>query len=217
MTGLAEDSTLADRAAGEQVGAASPAVRSGYREQVRERALQVAEGLTLAHGWDGVRVGEVAALTGVSRPTLYAEFGNKDGLGEALVLHGTERFLAGVTRVLAEHARDVPAGVEAAVRFTLVTAAADPMLHAVLTQTRAGSDSLLPLLTTRSAPVLAAATAALTGWFAAHAPHLDATDVEEGVDALVRLTVSHLVLPAADPERTARLLAGLALRYLRAL
>ena len=43
------------------------------------------------------------------------------------------------------------------------------------------------------------------------APHGHA----EGVDALVRLVVSHLVLPAPDREQTAARLARLALRYLQ--
>jgi hypothetical protein len=84
------------------------------------------------------------------------------------------------------------------------------VLHAILTQ----SSSLLPLLTTRSSPVLQAATAVLVTWFAEHVPDLDGDIAQEGVDALVRLVVSHLVLPADDPSRTADRLARLAVKYL---
>jgi hypothetical protein len=89
-----------------------------------------------------------------------------------------------------------------------------PVLHAVLTSARNGSESLLPLLTTRSGPVLAAATSVLVVWFTEHVPGLDEDEVRDGVDALVRLVVSHLVLPAGDPDRTPERLAKLALRYL---
>jgi hypothetical protein len=62
--------------------------------------------------------------------------------------------------------------------------------------------------------VLQASTAALVAWFTEHFPGLPDEEVREGVDAIVRLTVSHLVLPADDPSRTPERLARLAVRYL---
>lgn len=191
-------------------------LRVAFRRQVRDQALQVAYDLVSERGWDQVRVGEIAEATGVSRPTLYKEFGSKQGLGEALVLRETERFLEGIATELAAHADDARAGIEAAVAFTFEEADRSPLLHAVLTSTRAGDDSLLPFLTTRSAPLLEAATSALTAWFAEHSPDISHRDVEEGVDALVRLVVSHLVLPATNRSGTPERLARLAMRFLTA-
>ncbi|MEU2378520.1 TetR/AcrR family transcriptional regulator [Streptomyces misionensis] len=51
--------------------------------------------------WPAVRMVEVAAAAGVSRQTLYNEFGSKDGLARALVRRETEGYLAGVERALA--------------------------------------------------------------------------------------------------------------------
>lgn len=192
-------------------------LRVAFRRQVREQVLDVAHRETIALGWDRVRVGDVAVAAGMSRPTLYKEFPSKQALGEAMVLREIDRFLAGITGVLEAHGTgDATAAVTAAVAYTLAEAHANPLLHAVLTSTRQGGGSLLPTLTTRSAPLLAASTAALSGWFAQHFPDLPAADVAEGVDALVRLTVSHLVQPAADPAGTAERLAKLAVRYLAA-
>jgi AcrR family transcriptional regulator len=188
-------------------------MRSKFRAHVRDEALDVCHALAIERGWAQVRLSEVAASVGVSRPTLYKEFGSKDGLGEALVRRETERFLVGVRETLDAHDGDVAGALTAAVQFALVTAEANPLLHAVLTATR-GNDGLLPMLTTRSSPVLDPATAALTYWFAEHAPELDQTEVREAVDVTVRLVVSHLVLPGPDPERSARLLAEVAMRYL---
>ena len=64
-------------------------LRLTFRRQLREQALGAAHGLTVDKGWSQVRMGEVAALTGVSRPTLYKEFGDKQGLGEACLPHVT--------------------------------------------------------------------------------------------------------------------------------
>lgn len=189
-------------------------LRQSFRRQLRESALEITHTLTIEQGWDRVRVSEVAARTGVSRPTIYKEFGDKQGLGEALVLRETERFLVGVTGALADHADDLPAGIVAAVRLTLQEAAASPLLHATLTSAR-GVDGLLPALTTRSAPVLSTASELLGAWFAEHLPDHDRHELLEAVDALVRLTVSHVVLPAYDSDETARRLSAVALRYLR--
>ncbi|MGB8651258.1 MAG: TetR family transcriptional regulator [Mycobacteriales bacterium] len=185
-----------------------------FRRQVHEHALEAAHAMLLERGWDKVRFGDVAAAIGVSRPTLYAAFGNKEGLGEALVLRETDRFMTGIGEVLAAHTDDAEGAVTAAVTFTLAEAERSPVLHAVLTSTRGGSESLLPLLTTRSGPVLHAATAVLVAWFTESFPGVAEEEVREGVDALVRLVVSHLVLPADDPARTPERLARLAVRYL---
>lgn len=190
-------------------------LRVQFRRQVREQALDAAQAMLVEHGWEHVTVSAVAAAIGVSRPTFYKEFANKQALGEALVRRETDRFLAGVAAVLEEHRGQAPhAAISAAVHFTLDEASRDPLLHAVLTSTRGGDDSLLPLLTTRSGPLLEAATQALSGWFLEQLPQLPPDDVAEGVDAVVRLVVSHLVLPAGPPEQTAGRLARVATRYL---
>ncbi|MCW2585365.1 MAG: putative transcriptional regulator, TetR family [Frankiales bacterium] len=192
-----------------------PPVRQAFRRQVHEQALEAAHAMLLDKGWDQLRFGDVATAVGVSRPTLYAAFGNKEGLAEALVLRETDRFLTGIAQVLDAHDDDPVEAVTAAVAYTLREADGSPLLHAVLTSTRGGSDSLLPLLTTRSAPVLEAATAVLVGWFSEHVPGLDEAALREGVDALVRLVVSHLVLPAAEADQTPERLARLAMSYLQ--
>lgn len=182
-----------------------------YRDDVRERAVEAAHTMLLAKGWDKVRFGAIAEAIEVSRPTLYATLGNKEGLAEALVLRETDRFLAGTAQALAAHEDDPFTAIRAAVAFTLAEAERNPVLHAILTSTRGGSESLLPMLTTRSGPVLQAATEMLVAWFG---PRFPGAQVAEGIDALVRLVVSHLVLPAEDPSGTPDRLADLAMRYL---
>ena len=184
--------------------------RQAFRQQVHDQALDVAAAMLVEKGWDQVRFGDVAVAVGISRPTLYAAFGNKDELAQALVNRETDRFLAGISEVLDARSADPEQAVTEAVAYTLAEAQRSPVLHGVLTQ----SDSLLPLLTTRSAPILTTATEVLTAWFATNVPTLPADVVAEGVDALVRLVVSHLVLPAADPMLTPDRLARLAIRYL---
>jgi AcrR family transcriptional regulator len=185
-----------------------------FRNQVHEQALDVAQRMLVEVGWDKLRFGEVASAVGVSRPTLYAAFGSKEGLAEALVLRETDRFLTGVAAELERFPGDLRGAVEAAIAFTLAEAGRSPVLHAVLTSARAGSESLLPLITTRSQPVLDAATAVVSAWVAEQHPGTPEEEIRFGVDALVRLVVSHLVLPAPDESQTPARLAEVAVRYL---
>ena len=55
--------------------------------------------------WTAVRMVDVAAAAGVSRQTLYNEFGSKDGLARALVRRAADGYLAGVDRTLGRRPR----------------------------------------------------------------------------------------------------------------
>ncbi|MFJ4874720.1 TetR/AcrR family transcriptional regulator [Streptomyces sp. NPDC088745] len=68
----------------------------------REALLDAACTSLAARSWTAVRMVDVAAAAGVSRQTLYNEFGSKEGLARALVRREADGFLAGVDRVLAD-------------------------------------------------------------------------------------------------------------------
>jgi AcrR family transcriptional regulator len=53
--------------------------------QVRERILIEATGLFARQGYSGTSVREIVEAAGVTKPTLYYYFGNKEGLFKALV------------------------------------------------------------------------------------------------------------------------------------
>ncbi len=146
------------------------------------------------------------------------EFTDKQGLGDALVVTEGQLFLEGIHAVLASHTGDIGGGITAAVEYTLKEAEASPLLKAALTSTRTteardSATGVLPLLPT-SASLLELSSAALITWFGEHFDQLDCEDVNEVADVLVRLTVSHLVLPAADAHTTGRRISQVALRYL---
>ena len=110
-----------------------------------------------------VRFVEVADEVGVSRPTMYSEFGSKAGLGQALVLAETTAFMTGIIDTLGAHTDDLATAAKAALEYTLVTASQNPLLHGVLTN--AGDSDLLLLLASKSGPVLPLAVSVLADWF----------------------------------------------------
>ncbi|MFI6819394.1 TetR family transcriptional regulator [Micromonospora sp. NPDC050187] len=191
-------------------------IRDTARQRLRDTIVDAARAQTVAVGWDGVRMGSVANAAGVSRQTVYNEFGSKAGLAEALARREVDRFVADVRAALRRHGDDVRAGAYAAIAHTLTEAAGNPLIKAILTSARGGSDALLPYLTTRAELVLDEATDALLEWAGHRLPEADPAALAFAADAVVRLVVSHIVLPQAPPDRTARHLTNLALHLLSA-
>ena len=190
--------------------------RDTARTQLRDAIVDAARELTVANGWDSVRMAQVADRVGVSRQTVYNEFANKAGLAEALAQREVARFVADVRTNLFAHGDDVATGAHAAILHVLREAAGNPLIKAILTSSRDGTDPLLPFLTTRAEVVLTAATQVLTDWAAAYLPAVDETAFAFAAESVVRLVVSHIVLPTAPVETTALNLTTLALHLIAA-
>lgn len=181
------------------------------RQKTIRAALDIAAEEVATHGWDGLQVQAVAARLGVSRQTLYNAFVNKHGLAQALVLQLTERFLAGVDQALAG-SDDVYEQWRAAVLYTLDTAAADPLLKAVITAD--GRGELLPLLTTDAEPVISAARDKLAAAVTAVRPDVRIEDARDAAETATRLAISHVVLPLHPSTHVANHIATLITRFL---
>ncbi|MFG2862568.1 TetR family transcriptional regulator [Streptomyces sioyaensis] len=122
----------------------------------RESLLDAAYTALTERPWTAVRMVEVAAAAGVSRQTLYNEFGSKEGLARALVRRETDHYLAGVARALSRGAPaagargDAAAPIVAAAAWTVRTARANPLVRAALTG--CWGDRLPPAPTGTAAP-----------------------------------------------------------------
>ncbi|WP_155375657.1 TetR/AcrR family transcriptional regulator [Catellatospora vulcania] len=193
----------------------APPVRPD-RDTTRATIVAAARELTITRGWAEVRMAAVAERAGVSRQTVYNEFGGRAGLADALADAEIALFTAGVRAVMFAHGPHVRAAVTAAVRFALDEAAANPLVHVILTASRGGADPLLPYLTTRSDVVLAAAAVPLLEWAAAFAPAVEPDELAFAAETVIRLVVSHIVLPLRPAAPTADALAGLVVLLLDA-
>ena len=194
----------------------TPSMRERYREHVRAAVLETAHDLIAERGWERVRMGEIAQSVGVSRALLYKEFGDKPGLGEAIVLREAARFIEGIEDVLAHHGADASSGLAASVGFVLEEAEKSPLLRAVLISNRDSpppATGILPLLTT-SAELLELASGSLARWLTSHVAGLRADEISDAAEALVRLTVSHLALPTRSRADTAKKITEVGLRCL---
>jgi AcrR family transcriptional regulator len=180
----------------------------------RDALLDAAYDAAVAGDWTRVRMADVARAAGVSRQTLYNEFGSKDALAEALAMREIGRFIEGTERALDEaHPDDPIAAVGAAALYTFQQAADNPLLKAALVDDSSG---LLSYLTTRGEPAIAAARASFENYYSTHWPSLSPEAIALAAETITRLTVSYVVLPSDRPaEQDAARLADLARTLLR--
>jgi AcrR family transcriptional regulator len=188
------------------------------RALLRERLLDAASDITCAEGWDSVTMSRVAERVGISRQSVYKQLGSKQELAEAVVAREADRFLAGVVEQLQAHGSDAPAGIAAAVEYTLRTGADNRLVKAIVAGPEGSTEGLLPLLTTRPEPVLQRAVEAVL----AEARELyadvglDARELATLVDAIVRLTLSHLTQPLGPIEEAVHQARWITQRAVRA-
>jgi len=192
--------------------------RAYGRARLRELALDATRHVVLDRGWAAVRMGAIATAIGISRQSLHAEFGTKEDLGDALVMHETEQFFDGVQVRLEQHPGDLAGGVSEAARYMIEVARGNPLLQTILTRTPAGGGddvSLLPLLTVRSEPLIDRAIGIVGDWVGAQWPTADPADARVMVESVVRLCLSHILTSTRSPSEVAADLALVACRCLR--
>lgn len=174
--------------------------RVAWRKQMRETVLDEARALAAGNGWDRVSLSEAAARAEVSRPAVYKEFGSRSGLGEALVRRETTRFLLGIAETLGAPGRPTAEAIQAAVSFALAEAERNPLIQGVVLAARRDSDGLLPFLTARPEPVFGDARELISAWLAERFPEHPSDVLDQATDLVVRMTISHIVLPGPEPE-----------------
>jgi AcrR family transcriptional regulator len=183
--------------------------RGAVRQLLRDRLLDAARDRLTDRTWAQVTMAEIAGAAGVSRQTLYNEFGNRDEFGQALVIREGSRFLDAVEDAIGEHPDDPLLALKAALERFLTIATTDPFVRLLLNDD--GTGGLLPLVTTQSGPVLDWAGHRVAQAIRAHWPQAAAVqaDLQTLADSLVRLAISHVTAPRDEPARTASAITNL--------
>ena len=184
-------------------------IRSDSRVERRERLLDATAAIVIKNGWASVTMSRLATALQISRQSVYNELGSKDKLAVALVTRENDRFLAAVQLRLLANQDDMTAAVAAAVQAALDQAEGNPLIKAVVSGSHGNEDVLLPLLTVRPEPVLEAAVAMMTEFADQHwADQVGPREqLHELMDAVVRLTLSHLVQPRWPTARVTAMIA----------
>jgi AcrR family transcriptional regulator len=170
------------------------------KQLLRDTLLDAVDALLEERPWSKISMGEVASRAGVSRQTLYNEFGGRTEFAEALIIREAERLLAGPERQIAAHPDDPRAAIAGALQAFLEAAAHNRLVESMVSET---DDGLLALVTTRDA-VVTAATDRLATVVTATYPGVDRKAARRLTETVVRLGISHATLPSASPQKTAR-------------
>ncbi|UUZ61460.1 TetR/AcrR family transcriptional regulator [Nocardioides sp. B-3] len=138
---------------------------------------------------------DLAEVVGVSRQTIYNEFGSKDDLVPALYEREKDRFIAGF-----EERMDAGESLDVAMRASIMWMLDEVVEHRVLTRmvadARAGStDGLIPLLTVHSDAIVKPVREQVVQLLLERWPKLDREAVEVSTEHTVRFIPGQLVTP----------------------
>lgn len=182
------------------------------RELLRDTLLDGARDLLRQRDWSGITMADIATAAGVSRQTLYSEFGSRDQFAQALVLREADRFVAEVEHAVESNRHDPVVALAAAFDVFLTAAADNPLVRSVVAGD--GDGSLLPYVTTQGRPVVAQAADRLAAVISAAWPQIDADAAGLLAECVVRLAISYAALPTGPAGITASSVATLLGPYL---
>jgi AcrR family transcriptional regulator len=169
------------------------------RELLRDTLFDAARRELEHRGWSEVTMADIASAAGVSRQTLYKEFGSRDEFAQAFVLREGDRFVRAVEGALDAHLDEPKAALTAAFGLFLAAAAEDPLIRAAI----AGDGEMLPFVTTQGQPLVAHAAERLRGAILARWPQAAEHDAALLAECLVRLAISYATLPVGSAGMTA--------------
>lgn len=169
------------------------------RNLLRDTVMTAVDDLVRSRGWTATTMSDVAAAAGVSRQTLYNEFGSRNALVEAYVAREVENLIAQVTEAVRANAHDAHRALRTAFALFLKLASDEPLVQLIVRNAEGGE--LHQLLTGVGQQLAEARIARLIPevW-----PQVGASDARLLADSLVRLAISHALMPSRDPAATAR-------------
>lgn len=169
----------------------------------------------LSRDWSAITLSHVAKAAGISRQTIYNEFGSRQGLAQAYALRLADRLVDQIEDAIVGNEGDVHAAFVQGFRDFFTETAADPLVISLLTGDF--KPDLLQLITTDSGPIITHCSQRLTATFVDSWVRCSDEDAGVLARAIVRLAMSYVSMPPeADHDVAsdlARLMTPFAERY----
>ena len=186
---------------------------------LRDTVLDAMRSELLGKDWSAITLADVARTAGVSRQTIYNEFGSRQGLAQGYALRLADRLVDDIDTAITSNVGDVHGAFLAGFRAFFAASAADPLVISLLTG--AAKPDLLQIITTDSGPIITHCSRRLTEAFTASWVRPAPPDAAVLARAIVRLAISYVSMPAesntgpnAEPAADlARLMTPFAERY----
>jgi AcrR family transcriptional regulator len=185
------------------------------RALLRDSVLDAMRELLLSRDWSAITLADLARAAGISRQTIYNEFGSRQGLAQGYALRLADRLVDAVDDAISANVGDVYAAFLQGFRAFFSESAADPLVISLLTGV--AKPDLLQLITTDSGPIITHCSERLTATF--QHSWVKASEEDAGIlaRAIVRLAMSYVSMPPeADHDVAAdlaRLMTPAAERY----
>jgi AcrR family transcriptional regulator len=187
----------------------SPVKRVPYAEAsrnlLRDSVLEAMRDLLLTRDWSAVTLSDVARAAGISRQTIYNEFGSRQGLAQGYALRLADRLVDLVAGALDDNVGDIHEALLQGFRAFFAESAADPLVISLLTGV--AKPDLLQLITTDSGPIITRASGRLATALTHSWAAIGADDAGVLARAIVRLCLSYVSMP---PEANHDVAADLA-------
>jgi len=177
------------------------------RVLLRDSILDGMRDLLLTRDWSAITLADVARAAGISRQTIYNEFGSRQGLAQAYALRLADRLVDHVDDAVKGNVGEVYNAFLQGFRDFFAESAADPLVISLLTgETK---PDLLQLITTHSGPIINHCSQRLTSTF--QDSWVKASDEDAGIlaRAIVRIAMSYVSMPPEADHDVAADLARL--------
>jgi AcrR family transcriptional regulator len=177
------------------------------RVLLRDSILDGMRELLLTRDWSSITLSDVARAAGISRQTIYNEFGSRQGLAQGYALRLADRLVDQIEGAIVGNVGDVYAAFLQGFRDFFAESAADPLVISLLTG--GTKPDLLQLITTDSGPIITRASQRLTETFMNSWVRASEEDAGVLARAIVRLAMSYVSMPPEADHDVARDLARL--------
>lgn len=169
------------------------------RTLLRDTIINAVDDLARSRGWSATTMSDVAAAAGVSRQTLYNEFGSRPALVEAYITREIENLIEQATAAVRANADDARRALRIAFSLFLKLASDEPVVQLIVSDAEGGE--LHRMLNGLGQSLASERVAVLIPevW-----PQVGADDARLLAESLVRLAISHALLPSQEPEHAAR-------------
>jgi AcrR family transcriptional regulator len=171
------------------------------RTLLHDTIVDAVDQLARTRGWAAATMSDVATAAGVSRQTVYNEFGSRQALVEAYVRREIETLVGEVEAEVRSRADDARGAVQAAFALFLKLASDEPLVQVIVATERPSDDGELTRLLTglgRSVATERLGALIVEVW-----PQVCVPDAQLLAETLARLAISHALLPTEDPSATA--------------
>lgn len=172
------------------------------KQTVRDQALDAISGVLSGREWSAVTMAAVARAAGVSRQTLYNEFGSRKGMAVAYVTRFVDGLLAYVQERIDAHPGEIDAAVDDAMRGVFEIGMGDPVVINIVGPNP--HRDLMGIVTIDGTPIMQRAAEGLAEILAMSWAQVRRADAQIAAGVLVRLAFSHLTMPIEGPEEAAR-------------